>query len=391
MGKKITIIIFLLFIYGFFAFSALKEDATYSEHENRTLAAKPEFSAEGFFSGKYTSDYETYIQDQFPLRDEFVSFKNYTELAVGKKEVKSILLCSDGYFVENHDGEDYESERAVKNANSIISAGNRWAEKFGKEHVSVMIVPTAQSILTDKLPLFAQPYNQMEYINPIKEGLDDGVFIDVYDTLTEHKDEYIYYKTDHHWTSYGAYLAYKKWCTSKGLNAYAREDFNIETVSDEFLGTIHSKINIKSDMDTIEIYNVKDYNINAVYNMGGSFKDSLTDESFLEGKDKYSFFFGGNQGIVEITDKDSETVSDKMHEEPVNSDKKESVLLIIKDSYANCFAPMTVGMYDRVYVMDLRYFNMKPDMFMELYGVTDILLLYNADTLTDDVYIGRIG
>lgn len=391
MGKKITIIVFLLFIYGFFTFSLLKEEVAYSETENRTLAKKPEFSGESFFNGSYTKNYENYIQDQFPLRDEFVSLKNYAELVSGKRELKGILMCDDGYMIENHKEADYKSERAVKNARAIVSGGNRWSERLGNGHVSVMIVPNTQTILRDKLPEHAQVYNQTEYINTIKDGLKDGVFVDVSDVLKEHDDEYIYYKTDHHWTTYGAYLAYTKWCGDKNLTPYKQSDFNIERATEEFLGTIHSKLNIKTSPDVIEIYNVKDYNIKAVYNMGASVSDSLTDKSFLEGKDKYGVFMGGNQGIVEITEANKETVSDKRLEGNINEDKSESVLLIIKDSYANCFVPMTAGMYDRIYVIDLRYFNMKIDTFMEMYGVTDVLLMYNADTLTDDVYVSRIG
>ena len=260
---------------------------------------------------------------------------------------------------------------------------------LGEEHTSVMVVPTAQTVLTDKLPLFAQCYNQQEYIDTIKNGLNKKVFVDVSQVLKDHSHEYIYYRTDHHWTSYGAYLAYEKWCQQKSLVPNAKEDFNIDTVADDFLGTIHSKINISHKTDTIEIYSVKDYNTKAVYNMQKT-EDTLFNKAFLEGKDKYGVFFGGNQGIVEITDNIHMTVTDSKLDENYNQDKSEKILLIIKDSYANCFAPMAAGMFDRIYVVDLRYFNMKPDTFMEMYGVTDVLLLYNADTLTDDVYISRV-
>lgn len=389
IGKIITVVLFLAFIFGFFCYTLVKPDDLYSETENRTLAERPKLDTESFFSGQFMEDYEAYIQDQFPLRTQLVALKNYAELAMGKKELNGIFLCKDDYLIENHKKEDYETERAKKNSEAIISAGNRWTEMLGEEHTSVMVVPTSQSVLTDKLPLFAQCYNQNEYIDTIKNGLKENVFVDVSQVLKEHKDEYIYYRTDHHWTGYGAYLAYERWCQLKGLRPYAKENFNIDTVTEDFLGTIHSKINISHKPDTIEIYSVKDYNTKAVYNMQNT-KDTLFDETFLKGKDKYSVFFGGNQGIVEITDDMHMTVTDSRLKENYNQDKSEDILLIIKDSYANCFAPMTVGMFDRIYVVDLRYFNMKPDVFMEMYGVTDVLLLYNADTLTDDVYIARV-
>ena len=100
---------------------------------------------------------------------------------------------------------------------------------------------------------------------------------------------------------------------------------------------------------------------------------------------------GGNRGLVEITGSDNETISDKPLENLEKLNKDESVLMIIKDSYANCMVPMTAGMYDRIYVIDLRFFNMKVDTFIEMYGVTDILFLYNVDTLTSDLYVSRIG
>lgn len=389
IGKIITIVLFLLFLFGFFGYTLVKSDDTYSETENRTLADKPEFNIDSFLSGKYMKDYETYIQDQFPLRNRFVSLKNYAELTMGKSELNGVLFCSDDYLIENHKKEEYETERAKKNSEAIISAGNRWAETLGAEHTSVMIVPTAQTVMTDKLPLFAQCYNQMEYINIIKNGLSENVFVDVSKVLKEHSDEYIYYRTDHHWTTYGAYLAYEEWCRQKNLTPYDREAFNIEMAADDFLGTIHSKININHKADTIEIYDLKDYNVKAVYNMQET-KDTLFDNTYLNGKDKYSVFFGGNQGIVEITDEAHDTITDTQPPENYNQDKSEKILLVIKDSYANCFVPMVTGMYDRIYVIDLRYFNMKPDTFMEMYGVTDVLLLYNAGTLTDDVNIARV-
>ena len=391
MGKKITVIIFLLLIFTLSGISFLKEEKLYSDTENRTLATKPQFTIEKYLSGEFSSKYQDYIKDQFPFRDQFVSLKNYCEIGIGKKEIKDIYLCDDEYLIENHKKENYESERAEKNSEAIISFGNRWAEKIGNEKVSVMVVPNAQTILKDKLPSFAPAYDQSNYIDKINNGLNDGVFVDVSTTLKEHKDETVYYKTDHHWTTYGSYLAYQKWCKDKGLNSYTKEDFDIEKASEEFLGTIHSKLNIKTSYDTIEIYNVKDYNMKVVYDMGSEISDTLLDYSFLDVKDKYSAFMGGNRGLVEITSSKNETVSDKPMENLEKLNKDESVLMIIKDSYANCMVPMTVGMYDRIYVIDLRYFNMKVDTFIEMYGVTDILFLYNVDTLTSDLYVSRIG
>ncbi len=378
MAKKITVVLFLLMIYGMTIFSFVKKEDKYSETENRPLKKMPVFSVDAFFSGDFSEDYEEYIKDQFPIRDEFVALKTYCEIGLGKTRIKDIFLGKDSYLIENHKKEDYESEYALKNKDAIISFVNRWTTNLGEDKVSVLIVPTAQSILTDKLPDFASVYDQKEYINLFSKDISENVLIDVYSKLSEKKNDYIYYKTDHHWTTYGAYLAYEKWCEVKGYESHDRADYNIEEASNEFLGTIHSKLNITTKADTIEFYSLKDYNLSVVYNMSGVETDTLFAKSYLNSKDKYSSFLGGNPGVVEIKSKDyKETDSDR-------------VLLLVKDSYANCFAPLIADMYDKIYIVDLRYFKMKIDKFIEDYNVTDIMLLYNVDTLTSNKDIERI-
>ncbi len=378
MAKKITVVLFLLMIYGMTIFSFIKKEDRYSETENRPLKRLPTFSADTFFRGEFSEDYEEYIKDQFPWRDGFVELKTYCEIGLGKTSIKDIFLGKDSYLIENHKKENYESEKAIKNKDAIISFINRWVQKLGEDRVSVLLAPTAQSILTDKLPVFAEPYDQNDYLNLFKNDISDKVLIDIYSKLKENKDEYIYYRTDHHWTTYGAFLAYEKWCEVKGYEPHDITDYNIEKASDEFLGTIHSKLNISAKADTIEFYSLKDYDLSVIYNMSDNVTDTLFDKSYLKSKDKYSSFFGGNPGIVEIKSKGYKEKGD------------DRVLLLIKDSYANCFAPLLVDMYDEIYIVDLRYFNMKIDKFIEEYDVTDVMLLYNVDTLTSDAYIGKI-
>lgn len=388
-GKIITIGIFLSFIYIFYIWCMVKTQDNYSETEKRSLAQKPEFSMEEFMDGKYSTDYEAYVKDQFPERDAFVSMKNSTEILMGKTLLKGVFIGKDGYLIENHGEKTYHTERAEKNANAVISAANRWSETLGDDHVSVMIVPTSQTVMKDKLPSLALVYDQTEYIDTIADGLKDGLLVDVNSVLSNHSDEYIYYKTDHHWTTYGAFLAYREWCESKGLTPYTEDELSITSVTEDFMGTIYNKLNIFTDKDTIEIYEPANITTQAVFNLTEK-KDTLFDIACLESRDKYSVFLGGNPGILEITDDKHETVSDKHIGESLNQNKSERILMILKDSYANCFTPMTQGMFDRVYVIDLRFFNMKIDTFVEKYGITDVLLLYNADTLATDVNVSRI-
>lgn len=373
--KNISVsLVFVLVIAIFTIMSWLKEDTGFSENENRVLASKPEFTWESFFAGEYTTNYQNYVRDQFPFRNEFVSAKNYCDTILLKTEINGVLICEDDYYIESHERLDYESELAEKNMDAIASFSNRYVETMGQEHVSVMIVPTAQTVLTNKFKGFMYAYNQNEYIDKLKSNLPQNVFIDTYDVLSEHKNEYIYYRTDHHWTTYGAYLSYLEWARVKNYEQYTMNDIEENVVTDEFYGTINSKLNTNMKSDTISSYMVKDTEFELIYNMGAEVKNTFFFEEYIDSKDKYSYFFGGNPGLVEIN----------------SSNKNGKTLLIIKDSYANCIAPVYASNFETTYVIDLRYFNMIIDDFIEENEITDILVLYNVDSFATDNYIKRI-
>lgn len=374
MIKKITVIIFLLFIYIMTVFSLVKKDNSFSSSENRILQQRPVFTFDSFFKGEYTKVYEKYVQDQFPEREAFVSGKIYTELTMGRTEIKNIIFAEDNYLIEDHKKTEYESETAKKNKEAIISFSDRMVKNLGVSHVSIIIAPTSQSILRDKLPILSNVYNQKEYIDSISENIKKGVFIDVYSALKEHSDEYIYYKTDHHWTTYGAYLAYVKWCETKNIKPNKKEDYKIEKVSDEFLGTIYSKLNILTEKDVIETYSLPDFDGKIDVDMGYKKMETLFDKSYLEQKDKYGVFLGGNKGIITIR----------------QNNKTANNLIIIKDSYGNCFAPLITDKFDNIYIIDLRYFKMNIDKFILENKGTDVMMIYNCQTLTSDVNIGRL-
>lgn len=376
ISKKnlVTVIIFLFLIGIFTAASLIKKDTGFSETENRVLTEKPQFSAESLFDGSYTSKYQEYVRDQFPFRNTFVALRNYCEATIGKKEINNVLLAKDDYYIEDHSRENYESEIADTNLNALKSFCSRYEKSLGDSHVSAMIVPTAQSVLTNKFKTGMYAYNQNEYLTKIKEEIGKNIYIDTYNMLKEHSTENIYYKTDHHWTTYGAYLAYNCWAKQKNIEGYSLEDIDKKEVSKEFYGTINSKLNMKMKADTILQYTVKNVDFTVDYNMGANVTDTFFFKEYLQEKDKYSYFLGGNPGLVDIT----------------STNKNNRKLLIIKDSYANCITPVYAANFEKTYVVDLRFFNMSIDGFIEENQITDILVLYNVDSFATDKYVKRI-
>lgn len=376
ISKKnlVTVIIFLFLIGIFTAASLIKKDTGFSETENRVLTEKPQFSAESLFNGSYTSKYQEYVRDQFPFRNTFVALRNYCEAMIGKKEINNVLLAKDDYYIEDHSRENYESEIADTNLNALKSFCSRYEKSLGDSHVSAMIVPTAQSVLTNKFKTGMYAYNQNEYLTKIKEAVGENIYIDTYSMLKEHNTENIYYRTDHHWTTYGAYLAYNCWAKQKNIDGYSLEAIDKKEVSKEFYGTINSKLNMKMKADTILQYTVKNVDFTVDYNMGANVTDTFFFKEYLQEKDKYSYFLGGNPGLVDIT----------------STNKNNRKLLIIKDSYANCITPVYAANFEKTYVVDLRFFNMSIDGFVEENQITDILVLYNVDSFATDKYVKRI-
>ena len=371
--SKSVIILFLLLVFGFTAVSMVWPDRTFSENENRVLASAPEFSVKNLFEGKFMSDYEKYITDQFFLRDEWIQLKTLTEMALNKQDINGVYMGKDGYLIERHEDSEIDFEMLAKSKDYLTKFVEKFAGRLGADHVKVMLVPTASEVLLDKLPSFAEGFDQNGMIDEVYGMLPEGTTIDVRDVLKDHSDEYIFYKTDHHWTSLGAFYAYQAFCEAMGFEVPTLEDATFTEVSNEFLGTVYSKLNLnisKDSMHTVTLPNTPS-KIQMTLDMAEKF-DTLYNDEFLSQKDKYSYYLDGNHALTEIA----------------SNSEGEGTLLIIKDSYSHCFAPMTLGNYEKVYLVDFRYFNMPISQFIMQNRVTDILVLYNAVTFATDTHTG---
>lgn len=367
----ITCLVFLILLFGITIASTVNPVRSFSENENRYLAQKPEFSTESLINGKYTKDYEEFITDQFVERDKWIRLKTLTERAMLKQDINGVFIGKDGYLMEKHNDSDIDKEQMVKNEERLAEFIAKYGEQLGEEHVKAMIIPTASEILTEKLPPFAPGFNQNEMIERIKKETEQtgSFFVDVRETLKRHKDESIYYRTDHHWTSLGAYYAYEQWAELCGFTPIPHEQFEIEKVTDSFYGTIFSKVNMKVNPDSIHLYETKeDMDYHLTYNQGEKETDTLYDMEKLKEKDKYSVFLGGNNAVVQID----------------TNNKNDRRLLVIKDSFAHSFVPFTVNHFEQTFMVDFRYFKMGISKYIEENNITDILVLYNTINFAKD-------
>lgn len=347
------------------------KDKEFSENENRYLSQKPEFSLKNVFSGKFMRDTEKYMDDQFAGREQWITVKTDIQKLMGNKEINGVYLGRDGYLIEKWTDEMLDENLLNRNIDSL----NAFAAHYGDKKISVLIAPTAGLVMQDKLPANAPAVDQDRALDRIQENLKGASFVDVRETLISHRDT-AYYKTDHHWTSRGAFYAYAQWCAQDGRTAPLLSDYRIKRESDSFKGSLYSKVlNRDCAADRVEVFSREDvppYSVS--YNFGKISADSIFAFNFLEQKDQYQVFLGGNYPELTVT----------------SEHKNGKHLLILKDSYANAFIPFLLGEYETVHAVDLRYFNQDLDSYIAQSSITEILVLYNIKNFSEDSTVSKM-
>lgn len=364
--KRLPGVIFMVLLLGLAGKEALSHQRTYSPVEKRELQTRPEISITKVLDGRFQKKYESYLRDQFPGRDHWVSFQTDMELFMGKNEIHNVYIGKNHYLLEHYTEKEFDPQQISKNLQAL--------EKFvGKAKqnadVHVMMVPTKSWVLREKLPAFAPHYKEQKFYDALQQKLEkEDVLISVEPVLDAHKEEEIYYRTDHHWTTLGAWYAYEQYTKAVGgdlQRAQGKKKFRC--ISKDFYGTTYAKINYARQADKIEIYEPAD-KLRVVYNMGEKKTKTLYDVSFLKTADQYSVFTGGNQAVLEIT----------------GGIKNGKTLLLIKDSFANSILPFLAEDYEKLVVVDLRQLNVSGDRFLEMFSPTDILILYNSAQFAQD-------
>jgi len=361
--KKIISVITTLIIIVFLILLIVLPKRNFSSNENRYLEKFPKISIESLLKGTYMSNIESYVEDHFPFREFFLNLKTNVFKLSGMTKQSDVYFGSDGYLLQ-------EYNKPI-NSDKIIRIINRFTDKLDNVNIDFLLVPTSIYVNSDKLPKNSIVFDQGKVINYYKENLNTN-FIDVKDALLDSDNDYLYYKTDHHWTTYGAYEAYVEYAYNKGLTPYT---FEYELVSKDFYGTLYSKV-IDNSLGTDSIYKVIDDNVYEVYYEDlDSTKDSMYEEKYLNEKDKYSYFLDNNHALITITNKS------------INNKEE---LLVIKDSYANSFIPLISKHYKKIHVIDPRYYRLSISDYISENNITNILFLYNVLTLDNDMGIVSI-
>lgn len=363
-------LIFLAFIGAFFILNLVLPDRQFSEQENRYLQMRPEFSFKSLFSGDYTSKFETYTTDQFTFRDEWITLKAASELALGKQENNDVHLCENGTLIEGFKRpENSVLDSNMSALNSLV--GNTDAKVY------FALIPDKSDLYSSLLPKNVPNDSEKEVIDYCY-GQSNATNVDMYSALSAHKDEYIFYRTDHHWTSLGAYYGLSALAESMGLPCPALDSYtDRHVVSEEFYGTTWSSSGFSwVDPDTMEIFvNAPEGLKVTSYPQGSPVEGKLYDFSFLEKKDKYSMFMGGNCPMHVI--------------ETGNEDKPS--LLILRDSYTDSLIPFLLDDFSEIHVLDLRYYRASLKAYIEQNDFDNVLVCYSVSNFCSDSNIFLLG
>ena len=373
--SRLVAAVFCLFLGGMLVWSLLLPDRDRSEAENRTLAQWPAFSWASLRDGSYTEAVEEYFSDQFPLRDQWTGLKARAEQIIGKREFHGVYLCDDplfnsGTLISRVDTPD--AELVEKNLGYVTALTDKTDVP-----AYLGLIPSAAEIWKDRLPAGAESWDQAAFL---ERAAETGVpVVDFRSILSAHADEYIFYRTDHHWTSRGAYYGY-----AAVMEALGRGDgtlpithFGVETVSGDFNGTLYSQSGVHwLEPDYMQFWVPENGLTVTSWRSGAPETAALYDRTYLDQKDKYSAFLGGNQPLCVIR---NEALPDG------------GKLLLVRDSYSDSLAPFLSQSFSEVHLLDLRYYRASAAQYAAENDIDAILVLYSVPNFVTDRNLAFLG
>ncbi|MGN1432984.1 MAG: DHHW family protein [Ruminococcus sp.] len=368
-GRYVPAFVFLIFIFGMAVWFLLNPKSDYSSSEKRYLQQFPDVSVDKVLDGTFGTDFESYFADQFPSRSFWVGLNAYYSLDTGNNGANGVYNCGNGYLINKPVSTDNKLE---KNVDAIVKFKNTI-----NVPVTVMFAPSTGYVADDVLPAVHDKYNDDTYFEQISSTLStNGIsFVDLRQTF---KDAYasgnqLYYKTDHHWTTLGAYTAYEKLCEQINITPAPKERFEIKTYGG-FYGTTYSTSGFWfTQSDSIEVWDNPentDKNIKVKISEGTNTDEygSMYFYDHLEEDDKYPVFIDGNHALTEIT----------------NSNAESGTILLVKDSFSHSLAPFLAENYSKIILVDMRYYKMSVSQIVEQEKPEQVVFLYGIDNIATD-------
>ena len=372
-GAIISIVmiwLFCLVVFGVVGLHLLTDDKSFSESENRVLSQAPKLSIASIADGSFMKEFETYLTDQFPFRDGIISLKTVADRILGKNEENGVYIGKEGFLFDTQT--PFDGKHIVE----IGKAVTKFTKDYDRLKSAFLLVPNSSYVYSEYMPKYLEMSDQRVLIRSVHNQIknDSVLWPGAAKLLKDNADKtQLYYKTDHHWTTRGAYLMFRELCLSWGFEKTAKDinkNFEFHKISTTFEGTLASTSGVHDTQDEIEICLPKNSEGTYVvtFESSGEKTASLFFPDKLEQKNQYEVFMGGNYDKVII-----DTVCPSGRN-----------LLLIKDSYANCMIPMLTPYFSKIVVIDPRYLTDSLESIIKENDFTHVLFLYNINTLLED-------
>ncbi len=385
----------------------MKHEAV-SDMENRQLTKFPPFTDSTFRSGKYFKQIELYYADNFPLRNKWIAFASSFKSKLGfqSSEIKIYDPANDAEANEKTDTVKNETAGPLPDDGAVGEVKkrvfvfkNRAFEMFGgggamgKSYANVingynrlripglqvynLIIPVALEFeITEKYAKLQKPNRPA--IEHIYNSLDSNIKkVWAIDEIRKHREEYIYFNTDHHWTSLGAYYAYRAFCETAGLTPVSLDTVASKT-KNSFLGSLYRLTRdpkLQNNPDSVRYYLFRD---SLTFHIGsnkiGYWSKSKMYGEGVSGANSYSVFLQGDLPVV------------KMETQHKNGRK----IALVKESYGNAFAPFLINNYEKVIVVDQRYYTGDFVAMLKAEGINELLFINNIFAAHTPFHIEKI-
>lgn len=358
----IAVILFCAFIFSMALAYLLIEKQSFSQREKRYLQEPPALNVQSLLSGSFSQQAESYMADHIPLRDFFVGLNSAFELVSLRQQDGDVLLISGGRLVEAPTvWNESQAERNMSAINALSQSTD--------VPTRLLLIPSAGWAAGEK-PLFtlsSAPYMDREIIGNIFAMAADEIECMDLCHVFEGKKE-LYYRTDHHWTSEGAYLACREYMELTGRSFPAREEFRVETAAG-FHGANYSRAALWTiASEELELWHGPS-ELSVECSDGEGVHQGLFYYDRLMETDKYTVYLDGNHPLVRIDD-------------PAMAG--EGRLLVIRDSYSNVLGGFLAESFESVLLVDPRYYKNPISELLAEYECTELLICYSLSNFMTD-------
>lgn len=370
--NRITAVIVFTFIVSFLVLTVFREKGTESYQENRRLAELPEFKFSAIMDGSYTDKLGEYFSDHFAGRSYWISASGIVKANMGEGIVNDVFVTEDmllGLY-----------QTPVDSYNEFASDVNMYAENYDGT-VYFAVIPTSAGVYSDRLPEYLSNNGEKQKIDTLYNSVDNSIRkIDAYNILKMLNDNYIYYRNDSKWTSYGAFCVYRTVIQKLGFLPSAYDKYTIEHVTGDFRGNLYNKSQYSEvKADILDVYTYRDgaevTECTGYNNDGTSYTKQLYDKSYISTNDMYNMYLGEDAPLVRI-------------KTSVNNERK---LLVIKDSYADCFIPFLTQHYSEIAVISPDCIESGISNFVNPNDYEQTLILFGIEALNQTDFLDSIN